>query len=102
MTTIGYGDIPQTHEYGLVLTCIYMWLSVTVVAATVGHVGSMFAEMEMRKKNKDLLKRMDLSSLEAMDQDGDGVDINEFTVAGCHKMLLLKPWLLAGRNAAAA
>mmetsp|Transcript_2503 Transcript_2503/g.4678 ORF Transcript_2503/g.4678 Transcript_2503/m.4678 type:complete len:433 (-) Transcript_2503:22-1320(-) len=81
-TTVGYGDLSLEKESSRLFSFFYIITSTMVVAGMLGNLASIKMEMEMEKKQKELLARkLDMSMIAEMDKDGDGVDAGEFLAA---------------------
>jgi hypothetical protein len=78
----------------------YVLFSVVIIAMALGNIGAIKLTIRQEKKKFDMLhKKLDLNSIIAMDDDGDGVDRIEFLTAmlmqmnGLSKEDDIDPWL---------
>jgi hypothetical protein len=78
----------------------YVLFSVVIIAMALGNIGATKLAIRQEKKKFEMLQRkLDLNSIIAMDDDGDGVDRIEFLTAmlmqmnGLSKEDDIDPWL---------
>lgn len=78
----------------------YVLFSVVIIAMALGNIGAIKLTIRQEKKKFEMLhKKLDLNSIIAMDDDGDGVDRVEFLTAmlmqmnGLSKEDDIDPWL---------
>jgi len=82
ITTVGYGDIsPPIKKFSTrILASIFMIVSVSTVAFSIGQVALVFTELKKKKSQKIILSSINSEMIEEMDKGGNGVDINEYIV----------------------
>ncbi|KAL3919025.1 MAG: hypothetical protein SGPRY_005783 [Prymnesium sp.] len=83
-TTVGYGwnGLEEDPRQGTkVWAAVYILLSTTLLASTVGHTVTLQSTRKWQQRRKDLLnKQLDTDLIESLDKDGNGVDKLEFVV----------------------
>lgn len=86
--------------HGRIFSIFYIIISVITMAFTISKISSVLIEIDAEKKFISMLgKELDIESILAMDQDGDGVDRVEFLTAmlvqmkGLDKEKDIDPWL---------
>ena len=89
-----------SRDWSRTFSIFYVLFSVVIIAMALGNIGAIKLAMRQEKKKFDMLHRkLDLSSIIAMDDDGDGVDRIEFLTAmlmqmnGLSKEDDIDPWL---------
>lgn len=81
-TSIGYGDISPSGEWGRAMACAYIPLCVVIFASSLGAIGEVYFKLMALNADSAALDSLDvtLSELSKWDEDGDGkVDEYEFT-----------------------
>mmetsp|Transcript_19060 Transcript_19060/g.35522 ORF Transcript_19060/g.35522 Transcript_19060/m.35522 type:complete len:650 (-) Transcript_19060:61-2010(-) len=98
--TIGYGDPVLQNPSSRTFSIFYVFFSVVVIAMALGNIGAIKLTIRQEKKKFEMLnKKLDLNSIIAMDDNGDGVDRIEFLTAmlmqmnGLSKEEDIDPWL---------
>lgn len=93
-TTVGYGwngletDPSQAAK---AWAAIYILLSTTLLATTVGRISNLRATRAWQKRRNELLnKQLDADLIESLDTDGNGVDKLEFVVGMLTKLNLVQ------------
>jgi len=83
-TTVGYGwnGLNGNPSQGAkAWASVYILLSTTLLATTVGHLSTLRATRHWQEQRNELLsKQLDVELIESLDTDGNGVDKLEFVV----------------------
>jgi Ca2+-binding EF-hand superfamily protein len=87
-TTIGYGDISPTTNWGKGVSCIYLLVSVVSIGGVLSSIASTFVEAKQKQTlEKILSKKITVGDFRAFDTDGDGeIEKSEFVIK---KLLLM-------------
>ena len=81
MTTVGYGDLALCDkEQDQLFVTVFAILSVVLVAGAIGTLGNLYAENDRQNREAKMLASFDMDMIKALDQDGDGVDKNEYVL----------------------
>ena len=81
MTTVGYGDLALCDkEQDQLFVTVFAIFSVVLVAGAIGTLGNLYAENDRQNREAKMLASFDMDMIKALDQDGDGVDKNEYVL----------------------
>ena len=81
MTTVGYGDLALCDkEQDQLFVTVFAIFSVVLVAGAIGTLGNLYAENDRQNREAAMLASFDMDMIKALDQDGDGVDKNEYVL----------------------
>ena len=81
MTTVGYGDLALCDkEQDQLFVTVFAIFSVVLVAGAIGTLGNLYAENDRQNREATMLASFDMDMIKALDQDGDGVDKNEYVL----------------------
>ena len=59
---------------------VFAIFSVVLVAGAIGTLGNLYAENDRQNREAAMLASFDMDMIKALDQDGDGVDKNEYVL----------------------
>lgn len=81
LTTLGYNDLAYQHKQKhRTLLIIFIPCSVIIGTAAISNVARIHRDIREEHKMSQMLDGLNTETIEAMDQNGDGVDKNEFVL----------------------
>merc|ERR1719387_1176962 len=79
VTTVGYGDQKLFYPESRAFAAVFVVLSFMVVGATLGQVGAICVDMEVQRREREMMaQKLSPQLLARMDFDGNGVTEGEF------------------------
>lgn len=81
LTTLGYNDLAYQHKQKhRTLLIVFIPCSVIIGTAAISNVARIRRDIREEHKMRQMLDGLNAETIEAMDQNGDGVDKNEFVL----------------------
>ena len=78
-TTVGYGDVVIRTQAGEALACVHILISVSLLAAVISDIdGLRQVRRQELRRGRQLVQRVNVEAILALDQEGNGVDKFEF------------------------
>ena len=89
-TTVGYGDVSLNTESARLWAFFHIFISVTLLTATIDNVRSLARDRRVALHKLTLLRgKLDTDLMRSLDLDGDGVDKFEFVTGMLKKLDLV-------------